>query len=191
MQQPLTMAARMLSQSMDSHLVRDRTIVVVTDGQVGGEDMILAGLAPHLHATRVMTIGIDQAVNAGFLRRLAAMGAGLFELVESEDRLDVVMDKIHRRIGLPVVQQLSLTSQGFIIDKIPDRGLIQILPYLFNRFFKLWNAFILSWIYGNYRNAQLSFKCSNINFYSFSLGHVHHGERNNYWYFQIDNLGAE
>ena len=47
---------------------------------------------------RIFTLGIDQAVNEGFLKRLACLGGGCCELVESEDRLDDVMDRIHRRI---------------------------------------------------------------------------------------------
>jgi Ca-activated chloride channel family protein len=63
-------------------------------------------------STRVHTIGIDRAVNAGFLGRLAALGAGRAELVESEDRLDAAMEHIHRRIGAPVVTDLTVTASG-------------------------------------------------------------------------------
>jgi Ca-activated chloride channel family protein len=92
---------------------RDRVLVLVTDGQVGNEGQILAEVAPLIGATRVHTIGIDRAVNAGFLGRLAAAGAGRAELVESEDRLDEAMEQIHRRIGAPVVTDLVLTADGF------------------------------------------------------------------------------
>jgi len=75
----------------------------------------------------MFTLGIDQAVNAGFLRRLAAAGGGLCELVESEDRLDAVMAKVHRRIGTPIATELALRAPGFALDresiapaKLPD-----------------------------------------------------------------------
>ena len=58
------------------------------------------------------TVGIDRAVNAGFLGRLAGLGAGRCELVESEDRLDAAMEHIHRRIGAPLVTDLSLKADG-------------------------------------------------------------------------------
>ena len=89
---------------------RDSVLVLVTDGQIGNEDQILAELAPSLATTRVHTVGIDQAVNAGFLGRLAALGGGRCELVESEDRLDEAMDRIHRRIGTPLVTDLALDA---------------------------------------------------------------------------------
>jgi Ca-activated chloride channel family protein len=103
---------------------RDRVLVLVTDGQVGNEDHILRDVTPLAGTTRVHTIGIDRAVNAGFLARLAALGAGRTELVESEDRLDEAMERIHRRIGAPVVTDLALSADGFTLvddDRSPAR----------------------------------------------------------------------
>jgi Ca-activated chloride channel family protein len=94
---------------------RDRVLVLVTDGQVGNEDQILAAIAPLIGTTRLHTIGIDRAVNAGFLGRLAAYGAGRCELVESEDRLDEAMEQIHRRIGSPVVTDLVVAADGLTL----------------------------------------------------------------------------
>jgi Ca-activated chloride channel family protein len=91
---------------------RDRVLVLVTDGQVGNEDQIVQEVAAAIGPTRIHTIGIDRAVNAGFLGRLATLGAGRAELVESEDRLDEAMDHIHRRIGAPLVTGLRVTASG-------------------------------------------------------------------------------
>ncbi|MFI5935215.1 VIT domain-containing protein [Actinoplanes sp. NPDC051494] len=89
---------------------RDRVLVLVTDGQVGNEDQILAELTSLVGSTRIHTVGIDRAVNAGFLGRLAAIGAGRCELVESEDRLDDAMEQIHRRIGAPLVTDITVSG---------------------------------------------------------------------------------
>jgi Ca-activated chloride channel homolog len=89
---------------------RDQFLILVTDGQVGAEDQILAAVAALTGRTRIFTLGIDQAVNAGFLRRLAAAGAGRCDLVESEERLDEVMTSLHRRISPPVVTGLRVAS---------------------------------------------------------------------------------
>ncbi|GIJ58236.1 VIT domain-containing protein [Virgisporangium aurantiacum] len=105
---------------------RDLVLVLVTDGQVGNEDQIL-GQIGDLTGIRVHTIGIDRAVNAGFLGRLASAGGGRFELVESEDQLDDVMAHIHRRVGSPLVTGVSLGPAGLsIVDgtvtptRLPD-----------------------------------------------------------------------
>jgi len=108
---------------------RDRILVLVTDGQVGHEDQILRTLGEGIRDVRVFTLGIDRAVNDGFLRKLAALGGGSCEVVESEDRLDEVMDKVHRRIGTPVLTGLRLEADGPGLDSdslVPSR-----LPDLF------------------------------------------------------------
>ncbi|MEV6632859.1 VIT domain-containing protein [Actinoplanes sp. NPDC051470] len=93
----------------------DRVLVLVTDGQVGNEDQILEEIMPLIGDIRVHTIGIDRAVNAGFLGRLASLGGGRTELVESEDRLDEAMEHIHRRIGAPLVTDLALRAEGLTL----------------------------------------------------------------------------
>jgi Ca-activated chloride channel homolog len=121
---PLEAALKLLTDG-----VRDRVLVLVTDGQVGNEDQILQAIAKNVRGVRVHTVGIDQAVNAGFLGRLAAAGGGRCELVESEDRLDDAMDRIHRRIGAPLVTGLTLNADG--LDLIADTVTPARLPDLF------------------------------------------------------------
>ena len=108
---------------------RDRILVLVTDGQVGNEDQILHALGSRLAGIRVFTLGVDQAVNEGFLKRFAAIGGGSCDLVESEDRLDAVMDKVQRRIGMPVLSDLELAKLGLAID--PESLVPARLPDLF------------------------------------------------------------
>ena len=110
---PLRQAAALLTDPE-----RDRVLVLITDGQVGNEDQILRSLEPALTGVRVHTVGIDRAVNAGFLNRLAAAGQGRAEYVESEDRLDEAMERIHHRIAAPLVTGLSLSAEG--IELVPD-----------------------------------------------------------------------
>ena len=121
---PLRHATDLLGAPYDA---RERVIVLVTDGQVGNEDDVLRQLSPHLRGTRVFALGIDQAVNAAFLRRLAGVGGGLCEVVENEARLDAVMHKVHRRIGTPILTDLMLLPSGLAVDfstcapsKLPD-----------------------------------------------------------------------
>jgi Ca-activated chloride channel homolog len=108
---------------------RDRVLVLITDGQVGNEDQILRHLGSPLAGIRVHTVGIDQAVNAGFLGRLASIGGGRCELVESEDRLDAAAARIHQRIGAPLVTGLTLSGDGLQI--VPATVAPGRLPDLF------------------------------------------------------------
>jgi Ca-activated chloride channel homolog len=110
MQAPLQTAARVLQSSS---LERDRVMVFITDGQVGNEAQLLASLGNSLHGVRLFALGIDQAVNAGFLNRLAALGGqGEAELVESEDRLDEVLSRCHRRIETPAIRDIHIEAIG-------------------------------------------------------------------------------
>ncbi len=109
---PLGRAADLLADGPD----RDRVLVLVTDGQVGNEDQLLRTLAPRLDGLRVHTVGVDRAVNEAFLRRLALLGGGRCELVESEDRLDEAMANIHRRIASPLVLELALDPGELAIE---------------------------------------------------------------------------
>ncbi|HET9656089.1 MAG TPA: VIT domain-containing protein, partial [Kineosporiaceae bacterium] len=111
----------------ESQPVRDRVLVLVTDGQVGNEDQILHEVTAGLMHVRVHVVGIDEAVNAGFLARLAVVGGGRCELVESEDRLDEAADQIHRRIAGPLLTGLQVG-----IDALDPRTVSpQRLPSLF------------------------------------------------------------
>jgi Ca-activated chloride channel family protein len=108
---------------------RERFLVLVTDGQVAAEEQILAALAPVTGRTRIFALGVDQAVNGAFLRRLAALGAGRCELVESEDRLDEVMTGLHRRISPPLVTGLRAESAD--LDLTADETAPARTPDLF------------------------------------------------------------
>jgi Ca-activated chloride channel family protein len=96
---------------------RERFVVLVTDGQVGDEDDVLREMAGKLGSTRLFVVGIDNAVNEGLIARLADASGGLVELVESEARLDDVMDRIQSRIVAPLVTNLRLIGQG--IEVVP------------------------------------------------------------------------
>ncbi|HEX3212525.1 MAG TPA: VWA domain-containing protein, partial [Actinomycetota bacterium] len=115
---PLTRALDLLTGPAGGEPAgRDLALVLVTDGQVGNEDQLLRLLAPRLGGVRVYTVGVDTAVNEGFLKRLAGLGGGACELVESEDRLDAVMERVHRRIGAPVLTGLELEPAGLDVDR--------------------------------------------------------------------------
>jgi Ca-activated chloride channel homolog len=107
--QPLNEGASLLGEGYQD---RARMLVLVTDGQVGNEDQILRSLQPRLGKMRVFTVGIDEAVNAGFLRRLAEVSGGACELIEGEDRLDAAMDRLHRMIDTPVLMEVQIDVSG-------------------------------------------------------------------------------
>ncbi len=106
----ITSGVKLLSVSEPSV---ETVLVVVTDGQVSGESAILRQFKKGSgNSHKVFTVGIDQAVNAGFLKKLAQAGGGVCELVESESRLDAAMNSIHRLIGHPVLTNVRVEAFG-------------------------------------------------------------------------------
>jgi hypothetical protein len=99
-------------------------VVLLTDGQVGDESGVLKRLQRELGEARVFTVGIDTAVNGGFLRRLAALGGGTSTLVEPGSRLEEALQAVGREIGTPLVTDLRL--EGGVLEPAPSR-----LPDLF------------------------------------------------------------
>ncbi|MDP9075321.1 MAG: VIT and VWA domain-containing protein [Actinomycetota bacterium] len=101
---------------------RSRCWILVTDGQVGNEDQLVRLAAEA--GVRMYTVGIDRAVNAGLLRRLAAATGGRCDLVESEDRLDRVLADLQRRIGHPILESVTVHFDGLAAEPdtvTPDR----------------------------------------------------------------------
>ena len=102
----------------DSRRNAFRTIVLVTDGQVGNEDAIVremnqAGIA-------MFVVGVDMAVNDDLLRRLAEGTGGACELVESQQRVDQVLDKLTVRLGAPVLRDIRIVAQSSGVNISPE-----------------------------------------------------------------------
>jgi Ca-activated chloride channel family protein len=107
---------------------RDRVFVLVTDCQVGDEDRVIANLVDEIGDVTLFVVGIDTAVNEGLLTRMADSTGGMVEMVESEDRLDEVMERIHQRLVSPLVSGLSIQPAG--LDIIPESLVPAKLPNL-------------------------------------------------------------
>jgi Ca-activated chloride channel family protein len=99
-------------------------IVVLTDGEVGDESSLLKRLQTELGDARVFTVGIDTAVNDGFLKRVAAIGGGTSTFVEPGARLEEALQAVGREIGAPVITDLKIA--GEVDSPAPER-----LPDLF------------------------------------------------------------
>ena len=111
---------------------RDRFLVLVTDGQVADEDRLLGILRDVMQGVRVVAVGVDQAVNAGLLRRLAD-GGGTCELVESHERLDEVLTRVVRRVARPAATGLRVELDGdartaLVDGTLTPAGAVDVAP---------------------------------------------------------------
>lgn len=107
---------------------RSRLLVVITDCQVGDEDAVVAKLVDKVGDVTLFFVGVDTAVNEGLLSRMVDSTGGMVEMVESEDRLDEVMDRIHERLATPLVSGLAIQAAG--LEIIPESLVPTKLPSL-------------------------------------------------------------
>ena len=91
-------------------------IVVLTDGEVGNEGAILKHIQSELADSRVFTIGVDTAVNDGFLRRLASIGGGTATFVQPGAQLEDALSGVGREIGTPLVTGLTIEDVNCGLD---------------------------------------------------------------------------
>lgn len=100
---------------------RERILVLVTDAQIGDEDHLLKRHAAALRRTRVIALGIDQAVNEGLLERLVAPNGGWQACVESEDWLDRVLAVAARMVQPAALADIVVeTAEGSLPACTPD-----------------------------------------------------------------------
>lgn len=88
----------------DAH--RMPILVLLTDGEVGDESSAMKEVQRNLGDARLFTVGIDTAVNDGFLRRLASLGGGTATFVVPGEQLESALRGVGREIGRPVLTDL-------------------------------------------------------------------------------------
>ena len=108
--QPLDQAVGLLAEPHDRDHDRDRILVLVTDGQVGNEDQVLKMLGSASRESVSSRWGSTRRSTKGSCIGWPSWGRAVARASWSSrrDRLDAVMDSIHRRIGTPVVTDVRL-----------------------------------------------------------------------------------
>lgn len=112
-------------KAMPDDSEREQTIVLITDGQVGNDRGVIKVVEKELGTRKIFTLGIDRAVNAGFLNALAGVGDGRCELVESPERLEEVLDSFACQIGGPYLEDMAFFTDGLKVataSVAPARG---------------------------------------------------------------------
>lgn len=89
---------------------RDKVLVLVTDAQVTAEAATRHAVASVLGDAQLYVIGIDEAVNAGLCRDLAALGGGRFDLVTRTDEVGDAVARVVQRVGRPVARRVRLAE---------------------------------------------------------------------------------
>jgi Ca-activated chloride channel homolog len=109
---------------------RPRSLVLITDGQVGNEAQILKALSRHTQL-RVHVFGIDVAINDGFLQKLAAQHQGTSCLMSPQDDIVGAVARLGNRLRRPVWTSIRVQDGWEIVGQtLPDlyEGQVLSLP---------------------------------------------------------------
>ncbi|OGO17487.1 MAG: hypothetical protein A2Z14_17225 [Chloroflexi bacterium RBG_16_48_8] len=92
----------------DRKEVRSCTVLLITDGQVWNEAELVAAVANRRGEARFFTIGIDTAVSAALLKRLARAGGGTCELLTPSEDIEAAVARMESRFGSPIAEDVLL-----------------------------------------------------------------------------------
>ncbi len=105
---------------------RVRTVLLVTDGNVGNDDEVLQLLAGALGEARLSTLGLGAAPNRWLLERAAEIGRGTSTVVGLAEDPGPVGRGLAARLAPPVVTDLAIDWGGLPVRDVYPR----ILPDL-------------------------------------------------------------
>ncbi len=87
---------------------RIRTVLFITDGQASNDVELIRAVRRHDAGARLFTVGIDTAVNAALLKRLARAGGGTCELLTPFEDIEAAIARLEARFGAPVLSDLRV-----------------------------------------------------------------------------------
>ncbi len=99
-------------------LAPDGVIVVLTDGEVGNEDEILAAFMAARKSARVYSFGIGTNVSDALLQALADKTGGAVAMIHPGERVDEKVVAQFARATAPRVTELSIKARGISLGEI-------------------------------------------------------------------------
>ncbi len=104
-----------------------RSIVVITDGYISGEQNVFDLISKNLGTTSFFSFGIGTSVNRYLIEGMAQAGAGeSFVVTESSEALEVA-ERFRTYINAPILTDIQVTYDGFDVYDVEPAA----LPTLF------------------------------------------------------------
>jgi len=100
-----------------------RQVVFVTDGSVGNEKELLAGIGEELGDSRLFTVGIGSAPNSWFMRKAAEIGRGSHTHIGRIDEVAERMSRLWQHIRLPALADICVdwgADAEYYPEIVPD-----------------------------------------------------------------------
>jgi Ca-activated chloride channel homolog len=89
---------------------KQKTVLFLTDGYIGNEQVIVTNIRDRAHATRVYTLGVGNSVNHSLLRSMAQVGGGYYSVIRTDGDATKATKDFYARLQAPVLTSLQLTS---------------------------------------------------------------------------------
>ncbi len=110
---------------------RLQQVVFFTDGAVGNEAEVFRKIQKNLGNKRIFTVGLGSAPNRYFMAKAAKIGRGSYQVVNSSNEIQPVMDRLFTQLRTPALvnisfkpdqlnQQLSGQPVEFTPEVLPD-----------------------------------------------------------------------
>ena len=90
-----------------------RSIVVVTDGYVSGEEGVFDYIRENLGQSNMFAFGIGESVNRYLIEGMAKAGMGEPFIVGKESEAEAMAERFREYIQTPVLTNIQVKSQGF------------------------------------------------------------------------------
>jgi Ca-activated chloride channel family protein len=89
-----------------------RTIILLTDGDLGNEEQIFAAMRQNLGNSRLYTVGIGSAPNIFLASKMAQFGRGTFTHIAEISEIKEQMLRLFASIDSPVLTDVKLSFEG-------------------------------------------------------------------------------
>jgi Ca-activated chloride channel family protein len=89
-----------------------RSILLLTDGEVGNEDAILELVAGKMKQARVFTIGVGHGPNEYFIRQTARSSGGGAEMIAPGERIEPKTLRLFQKMVTQFISSLRVTSDS-------------------------------------------------------------------------------
>ena len=95
-----------------------RTIVLLTDGDLGNEEQIFAAMRQSLGGARLYTIGIGSAPNVFLASKMAQFGRGTFTHIADLSEIKEQMMRLFASIESPALTDVKLSFEGVEVSNV-------------------------------------------------------------------------
>ncbi len=99
-----------------------RSIVLITDGYISGEEGVFEHIRQNLDTTNIFAFGIGSSVNRYLIEGVARAGMGEPFIVTEPAEAGAMADKLREYIQFPILTDIRVRANGFdVYDVFPER----------------------------------------------------------------------